>query len=53
VTAIEVKSGRPRESLAGMTAFAADFKPKRQLLVGGDGIALEDFLSRSAESWLA
>jgi predicted AAA+ superfamily ATPase len=53
VTAIEVKSGRPRESLAGMEAFAADFKPKRQLLVGGDGIALDDFLSRPAESWLA
>jgi hypothetical protein len=42
-----------RESRLGMEAFAADFKPKRQLLVGGDGIALEDFLSRSAESWLA
>lgn len=53
VSAIEVKSGRPRESLAGMAAFATDFKPKRQLLVGGDGIALDDFLSRPAESWLS
>jgi hypothetical protein len=41
------------EELSGMEAFAADFQPKRQLLVGGDGIALDDFLSRPAESWLA
>ncbi len=52
VTAIEVKSGRVRETLAGMDAFAAAFKPARTLLVGGDGIALEEFLSRPVEHWV-
>jgi predicted AAA+ superfamily ATPase len=50
--AIEVKSGRRRESLAGMEAFAREFKPKRQLLIGGQGIALEEFLSKPAAYWL-
>ena len=44
VTAIEVKSGRRRESLPGMEAFARAFKPRRQLLIGGQGIPLEEFL---------
>lgn len=51
--AIEVKSGRRRESLIGMEAFARQFKPKRQLLVGGQGITLEDFLSKPAAHWLS
>lgn len=52
VTAIEVKSGRAREALPGMEAFSAAFKPKRKLLIGGDGIALETFLSRPVEQWV-
>jgi hypothetical protein len=52
VAAIEVKSGRGAESLPGMEAFAAAFRPQRKLLVGGDGIPLEDFLSRPVEHWL-
>ncbi len=52
VVAIEVKSGGRRESLPGMEAFARQFKPKRQLLVGGQGIPLEDFLSQPAAYWL-
>src|SRR3990172_291666 len=44
VTAIEVKSGRVGETLPGMAAFAEAFKPQRMLLVGGDGISVEDFL---------
>jgi hypothetical protein len=52
VTAIEVKSGRALETLPGMEAFAAAFKPKRTLLVGGDGIAVEEFLSRPVEHWV-
>lgn len=51
--AIEVKSGRRRESLAGMEAFARLFKPKRMLLVGGQGIPLEEFLSHPASHWMA
>ena len=52
VTAIEVESGRPRETPPGLEAFAASFKPTRTLLVGGDGIALEEFLSKPVEQWV-
>ena len=52
VVAIEVKSGGRRESLPGMEAFARQFKPKRQLLVGSQGISLEEFLSKPAAYWL-
>src|SRR5580692_1164609 len=50
--AIEVKSGGRHESLPGMEAFVRQFKPKRQLLVGGQGIPLEEFLSKPAAHWL-
>lgn len=52
VTAIEVKSGRARDSLPGLSAFVAAFKPKRRLLVGGDGIAVEEFLRSPVTHWL-
>jgi hypothetical protein len=52
VTAIEVKSGRTPQSLAGMAAFAADFHPERQLLVGEGGIELGEFLARPPGYWL-
>ncbi len=52
VVAVEVKSGGRRESLPGMEAFALQFKPKRQLLVGAQGIPLEEFLSKPAAHWL-
>ena len=52
LTAIEVKSGRSTGSLAGMTAFSEAFHPDRKLLVGGDGIAVEDFLSQPVEHWV-
>ena len=44
LTAIEVKSGRSRDTPPGLTAFAEAFKPARKLLVGGDGIPVEAFL---------
>ena len=50
-TAIEVKSGRARDTLPGMAAFAEAFRPARTLLVGGDGIAVDDFLSKPVEHW--
>ena len=53
LTAIEVKSGRAPQAHPGTAAFAAAFKVKRTLLVGGDGISVEDFLSRSVSEWLA
>ena len=52
IVAIEVKSGRRRESLPGMEAFANRFKLQRKLLVGGQGIALEEFLTKPASHWL-
>ncbi len=52
LTAIEVKTGRAREVPTGMQAFAAAFKPKRKLLVGADGVAVEEFLRRPVEHWI-
>ncbi|MDP3285789.1 MAG: DUF4143 domain-containing protein, partial [Desulfobacterales bacterium] len=51
IVAIEIKSGYSRGSLAGMEEFDRSFKPKRKLLVGGEGIPLEKFLSIPAENW--
>lgn len=52
LVAIEVKSGRSPDRLPGLLAFAGAFKPRRSLLVGGDGIPLEDFLGRPVAEWL-
>lgn len=52
LVAIEVKSGRVREAQPGFTAFAQAFKPKRTLLIGGDGVPVEQFLSRPMEDWI-
>ena len=52
VVGLEVKSGRAPDSLPGLAAFSAAFKPKRTLLVGGDGIPVEEFLSRPVTDWL-
>ena len=51
LTAIEVKSGRAPQAHAGTAAFAQAFRPRRSLLVGGDGIALEDFLAQPVAHW--
>jgi hypothetical protein len=50
--AIEVKSGRAPQPHAGTAAFAAGFKVRRTMLIGGDGISVEEFLSRSVREWL-
>jgi predicted AAA+ superfamily ATPase len=52
LVAIEVKSAHAPAELPGLAAFDAAFKPTRSLLVGGDGIALEEFLSRPVTDWL-
>jgi predicted AAA+ superfamily ATPase len=51
LTAIEVKSGRPRLAQPGLTAFAEAFKPKRTLVVGSGGIPVEEFLARPVAHW--
>ena len=52
LTTVEVKSGRTRDAQPGLHAFAAAFKPQRTLLVGGDGIPVQDFLLRPVEHWV-
>lgn len=53
VTAIEVKSGRPRDARSGLATFADRHGEVRKLLVGGDGIDLADFLLGDPESYVA
>jgi predicted AAA+ superfamily ATPase len=53
LTAIEVKSGRAPQAHAGTAAFAAAFKVKRTLLIGADGVQVEEFLQRPVTEWLA
>jgi hypothetical protein len=50
--AIEVKSGRRPTAFPGMDAFARAFRVKRQLLVGTQGIAIEEFLTTPVEHWI-
>jgi predicted AAA+ superfamily ATPase len=50
--AIEVKSGRAPQAHAGTAAFAAAFKARRTLLVGGDGIPVDEFLMQPVGHWL-
>ena len=52
IAAIEVKSGAKRESFPGMSAFQKRFNPSRCILVGPDGVPLEEFLSLPASHWL-
>ncbi len=42
--AIEVKSGRKVGRLGGFAAFKKHFPQARSLLVGGDGMPVEEFL---------
>lgn len=55
VTAIEVKSGRAyptHRPHTGTTLFSQRHKVHRQLLVGGDGISVEEFLSHPVDRWV-
>jgi uncharacterized protein len=52
LTAIEVKSGAARETQPGMEAFTAAHGSVRKLLVGGDGIAVSDFLTAPVTHWV-
>jgi predicted AAA+ superfamily ATPase len=52
ISAVEVKSVSGQGSLSGMEKFAEKFKPKKLLLVGGDGIPVEDFLGKPIGSWI-
>lgn len=52
LTAVEVTSGRRKESLPGLGAFTASHPQSRTLLVGGQGLPLEEFLASPPERWL-
>jgi uncharacterized protein len=52
VVTIEVRSGRVPRVRSGSAAFAKRFRVDRQLLVGGDGIGLTEFLERPVEYWV-
>ena len=52
LTALEVKSGRAPAALPGLDAFAEAFRPHRTLVIGGDGIAIEEFLAQPVEHWV-
>ncbi len=43
--ALEVKSGKRRESLPGMDRFCRQYQPHRSFVVGSQGIPLEEFLA--------
>lgn len=49
---IEVKSGRRTISAPGLSAFSKRFVPFRTLVVGGDGIPLEELLETEPDRWL-
>jgi len=51
IIAIEVKSTRRKTSLPGIEAFAQQFKVHKKLLVGGQGMPLEEFLTTEASAW--
>ena len=52
VTAIEVKSGTKRETLSGMQSFIKAFNPDRVLLIGQDGVSLEEFFQAPIDEWV-
>ena len=52
VVGVEVKSGAARGSLSGLDAFRKAFRPQHLLLVGSEGIPLEEFLARPVTDWL-
>ncbi len=52
VVAIEVKSGRAPDAFSGLSAFSDAFTPTRTLLVGSDGIPVEEFLERPVGHWM-
>lgn len=53
ITAIEVKSGPAPEKQPGLDAFSTAFTTERKLLVGGDGISVEEFLEADPLQFIA
>ena len=51
LVSIEVKSNGHGVNRGGRDQFDERFKPQRALLVGGDGVSIEEFLSVPAARW--
>jgi hypothetical protein len=49
---LEVTSGRRKPAVPGLGEFTQRYAGARPLLVGGQGIALEEFLAEPADRWL-
>ncbi len=49
--AFEVKSGQGRAGRSGIAQFQERFNPLKTLVVGGDGVPVEEFLSVPADGW--
>jgi hypothetical protein len=47
-----VKSGATRTGRPGLGAFSAAYRRTRTLLLGADGISVQEFLSKPAAHWL-
>jgi hypothetical protein len=52
LAALEVKSGRPRDTASGAAAFARVAGPHRFFVVGEGGIPVADFLRQPVSAWL-
>lgn len=52
VVAFEVRTGRQTGRHSGLEAFSRVYRPRRKLLVGGEGMDLEEFLATSPISWV-
>ena len=52
IAAIEVKSTTKRTFLQGMAEFCRQFDVKRKILVGGQGIPLDEFLQTPPKTWI-
>jgi predicted AAA+ superfamily ATPase len=53
LVALEVKSGRRKVTLPGIEAFSKEFRVEKKLLVGAQGIPVEDFLLTPPPKWLS
>ena len=49
--AIEVKSGEKAKNLSGLKTFVDKYKNTKELLVGANGISLQEFLSHPIDYW--
>jgi predicted AAA+ superfamily ATPase len=52
LVAVEVRSGRKRGTLPGTEAFAKEFPVTRKLLVGKEGIPVQEFLEAPVTEWV-